>query len=284
MSEVQKTPSWQEFSSLSRIVIFGDSYSDVGYTLRRDTPRPTLEEPLGIKFPGFPYDGGCNWVGYVAREYSQSPLLIYDYAQCGQTTHALKHQFNLFKQQNFKGDILPLPLWKAESSLFVTWMGINDLGMRCRYLYNPSDDIKGAQKRIFKLQDELYSLGARNFLIIDMPPIHRTPALASVGSSASSLKQQYEDWNTLLRPRLKEFATSRDDATVFLFSSWDIFNKILDNPKSYGFSESDPQERGGGIWRDHLHPTDPVHKIIAAEVSKLLASEASGLPIVFSTP
>jgi len=230
--------------------------------LRKDTPRPTLEEPLGIKFPGFPYAEGSNWVAYIAREYSQSPLLIYDYAQSGQTTLALKRQLDLFKQQNLKGDILPLPLWKAESSLFVTWMGINDLAM--------SDDIKSAQERIFKLQDELYSLGARNFLIIDMPPIYRTPAF---GSSASFRKQRYEDWNSLLRPRLKEFVTSRGDATAVLFSSWDIFSKILDNPKDYGFTESNSQEQGGGIWEDHLHPTDPVHKIIAAEMSKFLASE-----------
>ena len=78
----------------------------------------------------------------------------------------------------------------------MTWIGIND----CARLSNPSSipisdrsnptsrslnsdqAIEQVQKKLFDLEQELYLEGARNFLFIDVPPIHKSPASEPVPS------------------------------------------------------------------------------------------------------
>jgi phospholipase/lecithinase/hemolysin len=60
-----------------------------------------------------------------------------------------------------------------------------------------------------------------------------------------------------------------------MFSSWESFNRILDDPTAHGFETSDPTTSGGGIWFDALHPTSAVHKILAEDIGKFLESQAS---------
>ena len=38
------------------------------------------------------------------------------------------------------------------------------------------DDYQGAMAKYFENQEALYDAGARNFLLIDVPPIHYSPA------------------------------------------------------------------------------------------------------------
>ena len=45
--------------------------------------------------------------------------------------------------------------------------------MYLTYRFGPKD---GALDELFKLQEEVYNAGARNFVFIDLPPIQRSPA------------------------------------------------------------------------------------------------------------
>jgi hypothetical protein len=69
----------------------------------------------------------------------------------------------------------------------VTWVGIND----CAFVHSiwcswfeidpPELDRYGPDheediRHLFEIQEELYKVGARNFLLIDVPPINRSPA------------------------------------------------------------------------------------------------------------
>jgi hypothetical protein len=47
-------------------------------------------------------------------------------------------------------------------------------------LYRYGDDHAKNMEKLFSLQDALYEAGARNFLFIDVPPIHRSPAGNSI--------------------------------------------------------------------------------------------------------
>jgi hypothetical protein len=57
------------------------------------------------------------------------------------------------------------------------------------------------------------------------------------------------------------------------FSSWDTFNRILDDPKKHGFPKRDIRARGGSIWMDYLHPTSRIHDFIARDISMFLNSQ-----------
>ncbi|KAF7324897.1 Lipase-GDSL domain-containing protein [Mycena kentingensis (nom. inval.)] len=194
---LQKTPTWRGLDSLKFLVIFGDSYSAVGYDFSSSTP--TAEDPLGVEFPGDTYtEGGPNWVGHLVRTFApKNDWRVYDYAVGGARAG----------------------YWTAEDSLFVTWVGINDSA------WGP--EAAETVEKLFTLQDTVHAYGARNFLFINIPPIDRSPARGQ--------RQRYIDWNTELEKAVASFAAKHPECTVLLFSSWDVFNSFLDDPEVYGF-------------------------------------------------
>lgn len=46
-------------------------------------------------------------------------------------------------------------------------------GVRCE---DPVTEVSELVNQLVKLSEDLYDAGARNFLFIDVPPIHRSPA------------------------------------------------------------------------------------------------------------
>ena len=62
-----------------------------------------------------------------------------------------------------------------------------------------------------------------------------------------------------------------------LFSSYDLFTRLLDDPSRYGFNEATACMSGGCVWYDHLHPTSQVHDLIATELAQFLASQLSSI-------
>ena len=227
-------------------------------------PAPTREEPLGTTFPGDPWtEHGPNWVGHLSHSH-QPHLRIYDYAQGGASISGLATQI----RRKFLARHAKSVRWSADDSLFVLWIGINDLAETA----NPVQPIK----ILFQLMNELYEAGARNFLLLDCPPIHRTP---SSDPESGPNSDRFEDWNRLLFMQARFFVAKHQDYTsarsssssqsntpetspvttpsgvgvqgdtsIFVFSSWSTFMSILDYPDAYGFSEDDVDEVQGSIW------------------------------------
>lgn len=81
-----------------------------------------------------------------------------------------------------------------------------------------------------------------------------------------------------------EFSAAHDDLTAMIFSSFDLFNRLLDEPEKYGFKAGDRRRAGGAIWRDHLHPTSKVHDLIAKEVAELLFTVSASTAEAKSPP
>ncbi|KAA1466768.1 hypothetical protein DENSPDRAFT_876792 [Dentipellis sp. KUC8613] len=260
---------WRGYAGLKNVVVFGDSYSYVGY--HSQAPPPTASKPLGVATPGTPVNepGYPNWVGHLITSYShgQSNMLVYDYAVRGDTTPGVTRQIT----DQFLPTVGRRPRWAAWSphnSLFVTWIGISD----CRLLYtNTRNEITGIMATLFGAQEQLYLAGARNFLFIDVPPVHRSPVGSSAGSNDYS--SIFVMWNEELRRALAAFAAAHGDATVLLFSSWDTFTRVLDNPAGYGFRPQDLNTMGGSIWFDHIHPTTRFASVIARDIAHFLNSQ-----------
>ncbi|KAI0780920.1 hypothetical protein BD413DRAFT_15510 [Trametes elegans] len=275
-------PSWRGYNHLRYLIIFGDSYSDVGYTYNKATTFPSDETPLGIEFPGVTWAEPAmpNWVGYLITEYTHTKLLVYDYAIGGDAVHGVRKQVqvNFLPRMGEKPDWAP---WGAEDSLFITWIGIND----CAHL--ELDDIPSALDELFDEQEQLYEAGARNFLFIDVPPIHRTPVGVAISNVDPENHRPCEMWNQCLRSRVAKFASSHPDATTLSFSSWDTFTRVLDDPVAHGFGPEQVSRAGGDIWVDNLHPSTKMHDWVAHDIAKFMNAlppysakeEAPGLEI-----
>ncbi|KAJ8078863.1 hypothetical protein PM082_013147 [Marasmius tenuissimus] len=295
MSQViQFTGSWPSFPLLRKLVIFGDSYSSVGFGRNRNAPNtqdlPQSGRPLGVSFPGdwmsmWNEPGTPNWVGYFitkygseplynpeviqqSSEYMERPYLIYDYAKGGDTvtlsSSGGESGLAFAVEQRFLVDTVKQHKdLTFEDALFVCWIGIND----CAYSREHAQTID----KIFSLHDRLYKeVHARNFMFVDVPPIERTPAVHR--GSEESAGANYTNWNTTLQSSLDAFAVSHPDSTVLLYSSHALFTRVLDSPTTYGFEQSDAKQQRGRIWRDHLHPTTRIHDILAEDIASFLKS------------
>jgi len=141
----------------------------------------------------------------------------------------------------------------------VTWVGINDCAFTTNFTQKMST--------LLSLQETLYTNGARNFLFVDVPPINRSPAAKS---ASASLSPRFLRWNASLHEMISQFAAAHSDVTIFRFSSWDTFTRIIDDPVAHGFPEVDVQKFGGSIWVDHIHPSSKVHDFVARDLSVFL--------------
>jgi len=263
-------PYWPGYPGITNLVIFGDSYSSIGFN--DFLPRPDKDHPLGSPSHYYVWtesNDKPNWVGHLIAKHKPNPnLLVYDYAVGGDDVRGLERQV--------KGRFLPhvgqrpdWAPWKSNDTLFVTWIGIND----CAFL-RLDDGIRQAQKRLFDLQRELYLEGARNFLFIDVPPMEKSPGVGkALGSSAG---QTYERWNEILRENVKVFLSENEDVTTMVLSSWVLFNQVFRTPSKYGFEEGDLGRRYGPVWADHIHPTSRIHELIAGRVNEFLGSYPAG--------
>ncbi|KAJ7198851.1 hypothetical protein GGX14DRAFT_373690 [Mycena pura] len=263
---IGKGPSWQGFGQLKFLVIFGASYCDVGYNYRF-SPVPTDDQPLGVEFPGttFAEPGEANWVGHLITNYASSiPLLVYDYAWGGSRVPDVKTQIEVIFRQHIGEKPARAP-WTATDTLFITWVGINDSAW--------SSENSENLKNLFEAHETLYNTGARNFLFANIPPIDRSPGVLS--SFPRGTAENYVNWNTELKKAAALFATAHHDATVMIYSSWDTFNTLLDDPKAHGFSAEDVYRAGASIWVDALHPTSKVHDFVARDLSTFLLAQGA---------
>jgi hypothetical protein len=63
------------------------------------------------------------------------------------------------------------------------------------------------------------------------------------------------------------------DITAMIYSSYDTFTCVLDDPIFHGFTFEDIRKENGGIWYDHLHPTSVMHNIIANDIAQFLSDQ-----------
>lgn len=165
--------------------------------------------------------------------------------------------------------------------------------------YEKVEAIPGLVSRLFELHAQMYQHGARNFMLVDLPPVERSPSGPSVpwhhhddasltslvsiaGPGPQKAQRLYADrppstavWNAALRAEAKNFSASHNEATVLIYSSWMTFTKVLDDPTAFGFAQEDVKKAAGSIWVDRLHPTSKMHEIIAQDMTKLLSSVES---------
>ncbi|KAJ6629304.1 hypothetical protein B0H10DRAFT_2160475 [Mycena sp. CBHHK59/15] len=262
-------PSWTGFEALKYLVIFGASYCDVGYHdefLYSVAPVSTREQPLGVEFPGETYaePGQPNWVGHLITNHSPNPnLLVYNYAKGGSRVAQVKDQVQSMFRYHLgeKPDWAP---WTSSDTLFLTWVGINDAA----YGSDHADNME----KLFQVQEILYETGARNFLFINVPQCTDLPPqviTALKGRDGVS----HINWNTELKKSAAHFSEAHPDTTVMIFSSWDTFTTVLDDPIAHGFPAADVLKPARSIWVDHLHPTSKMHDFIARDIAGFLCAQ-----------
>jgi phospholipase/lecithinase/hemolysin len=123
-------------------------------------------------------------------------------------------------------------------SLVSFWIGINDINDSAKYEVDfPSfyDKLIGT---LFERIERIYSLGYKNFLLMKLPPLDRTPSNQKRTSGPLPNATMIEWYNDALAHHSEEFQRSRPSTKVMVYDTTKFLNNVLDDPTRYGIKNT----------------------------------------------
>ncbi|KAG8720756.1 hypothetical protein FRC09_009050 [Ceratobasidium sp. 395] len=112
-------------------------------------------------------------------------LLVYDFAEGGDTVSDMEETVDGPYKELIKTKARPGEHWNPGTSLFVFWIGTNNIGDTFG-----EDDANRFMSHIFKCVQTVYDTGARAFLFIDVPPVERGPLIVIYNPTKHSFLQE----------------------------------------------------------------------------------------------
>ncbi|CAJ2505488.1 Uu.00g128820.m01.CDS01 [Anthostomella pinea] len=276
-----------------------------------NSTQPSALNPLGNPpYPGYTSSNGPNWVDYLTVKYNASLLQTYNLAYGGATVAsdlvAPYLPTVLSVKQQVQTEFLPgytgsssEASWTGADSVFAIWIGINDVGNSYGSGASASDALNAEIFSVYSgLVDQLYDAGARNFMFIYVPPVDRSPLTVGQGASSTTVeKADIASWNARVASQAAALKSNHTaDANVWTYDANKLFTDVLNNPATYpqtagiknttaycdaymnGTDEDDTLIASCGIpvnqyfWLNSLHPTYPIHDVVAQQVAQGLAA------------
>jgi phospholipase/lecithinase/hemolysin len=296
----------QQTPVFSRLIIFGDSLSDVGNVYHRSKDDFAGGYPSGT----FNYSDGrwTNstdttpnsttytgvWHEQLARTFLNIPAETnsldggYDYAFGGATTNDGTIDRNVFTDPITGNDVtitidnlgkqvtdyLAVRTPDA-NALYIVWGGGNDL-----FDDPSSENVVGAANRMGALVAKLARAGARNFLVPNLPPLGFVPDYLDDLATAQKLNEASADYRVKLNIALDSVVNTlaAEGITIQLYrvDVYQVFLRLAANPTAYGFTETraSAQDKEGPadkyLFWDNVHPTTAAHYQIAAAAFAVL--------------
>jgi len=158
---------------------------------------------------------------------------------------------------------------------FTIWLGINDIGAGWVGGSDPTF-IDRVCESYFDMVEELYQHGARNFMFLSVPPMHRFSSWSMWGEAVvEHLITGVKRLNMQIVIRSTQFRQRHSDVHIYHWDGYATFNRLLDNLESNGFNPDANVlcNTGDCFWWDPGHPSTAAHFIFAEEMARLLESQ-----------
>jgi len=303
----------QTYPSFTKVVVFGDSLSDV------DNVRDRMESNYLISYPGgdFNYSDGRftnssdtdpasdSYVGVWHEQLAHTFLGLppatasldggFDYAWGGATTKDGTQDRTVFNNPDpFSGGDHTVTIDNMgrqldtffhdhnvdNGALYILWGGAND------FFDDPSsDNVVATSANVIGLINRLVAAGARNFLVPNVPPLGGIPKYEVAPIRRAAANQGSYEYRLRLNADLDAaeaaFADQGIPVTIYRVDVWSLYLRILINPGSFGFTNiKDPaQDRSVdpdtySFW-DDIHPTTAGHFRIAEEAARVLSNSVA---------
>ncbi|AMW31809.1 MULTISPECIES: SGNH/GDSL hydrolase family protein [Arthrospira] len=295
ISIITETSAIAATFNFSQIYTFGDSLSDTGNAYKATS---------GAIFQGLPYfeqraSNGLLWVDYLASEFGLNPTTLIDpdspidgvnFAFNGATTGDFNAWIFTRLINSITGIYCPfinVRSIRESDALYILWAGAND------YLGGRETDVNIPVNNITQAVSSLYGVGARNFLVLNLPQLGKTPIAQfnpfdpvdpfnSFNPAAlNSLSIQH---NQALQQGILGLNQSLSNAHISFFDVGSLFDNAIANPQEFGLTnvtDSCLSLRSGTICQnpheylfwDYIHPTTTAHQIIASGVYHQMQTE-----------
>jgi phospholipase/lecithinase/hemolysin len=260
----------------TNLVLFGDSLSDIG-----NVQQSFLTNTPGPYYWNGRFSNGPVYAETLTTGLGLPPLVRStasggnDFAYGGAKTSGTSFPSNLVvKDIDDQVNAFLSSRTANASTLYVVFAGANDLIGGQTNMSVPVGVLQTSMERLF-------TAGARQFLVINLPPLGYTPRYNGTQSSittANSLSQQY---NTALATMLTGLTGSHPTITLNQLDVYSLMTDARANPQLYGLtnvsapaapgldpgdtsyntSQIAPNPNQYLFW-DDLHPTTAVHLIL----------------------
>ncbi|CAA7271332.1 unnamed protein product [Cyclocybe aegerita] len=291
------TPTKFNWDRIKYVHAFGDSYSFVQGTRGRAnysfigdaldfafTPEELLTNEI---IPRYTSSDGSNWLEFLTGCFSGRPARcrrqLWDFAFAGADIDAnllpLHHDYTVplvdqLKQwSTYAADSIP---HSPGQTLAAWWIGINDTGDAVNNATIVDSNAFWEQEvaSYFRAVQVATDRGLHTHLFVNVPPGERAPSTVNNSTKAAILKAHIAQFNSVLSSHIISFKKSNPRTEVITFDANTWFNAVLDDPLSYGFTNTtgfckcaDP---AGFFWYDSGHPTERVHRLLAEAIEAKL--------------
>ncbi|MBD2493772.1 SGNH/GDSL hydrolase family protein [Nostoc sp. FACHB-280] len=272
------TNSFASTHPIAGLYVFGDSLSDTGMVFQATGG---MYPPSSTYFQGR-YSNGRVWVEYLADRLHLPSQQSNNFAYGGATTGNVGNNYvpNLltqvksFTQSHQKTD---------PNALYVVWAGANDY---LQGVNNANVPIQNVTQAIASLTD----VGAKKFLVANLPDLGKLPATSS-NANSNSLSSLTQAHNQGLRRSLKILNQQHSDLEIVSLDANTLYRNAIANPAAFGFnnvvsacmSASQPCGHPNQfLFWDGIHPTTAAHRIIAD--TAFSAIQEAGISTYSRTP
>ncbi len=255
--------------SFTALYVFGDSLSDTG---RNPAPAPSY-------FNGR-WCNGPVWVEYLSAQLGLPYNASNNFAVAGSTTSNLLSQIDaLPASTNLRSGLVTI-LSGGNDFLDSAGLGVNDAGWNWV--------ISNAVLNLTNAIGTLYTNGAREMIIGNLPNLGQTPAFVGTPTGYSNyVDSKVAVFNTMLASSVSNVMQRDSGLRLYLADNNTFFSRILSAPAAYGFTVStigaledtnltDKSFTGPGanyIFWDSIHPTTKFDVLTAALAFQNIAVE-----------
>jgi phospholipase/lecithinase/hemolysin len=282
--------------TVDKLITFGDSLTDNGnfyaYTFHYIPKNPPYYEGR--------FSNGPTWAEDLAEMLHLAPTEFVDNAYGGATAREARNdvawQLNDYIQHAGADQ-------NRAQHLYVLWAGAND------YMPGRGEPEQETDTTIAAIESHLETLvtkiHAQQILVITLPDLSRTPLASVAGTGfASTVSKDIELHNAKLVTLVQKLQSKYPAIKFVLFDVLPIFNDAIAHPEHYGLKNTSDacyigdafmysavagpqfadmraqsrryldqacQDADQHLFWDHVHPTKPVHQIIAREVFKAIS-------------
>jgi len=236
-----------------KIIIFGDSFADIGnlppILFLTPTNTPGLVIPPPSRYDRGRFTNGPNVVDYLARKlrvHIKPSNIGFDasdnvsFAHGGSTTYMNNITPGGFPVPGLLGQVTQFLNSETDihihpQTIIMILSGSNDYMLGAIQPegippINPSTTVQNLRTSI----NQLYDRGARQFVVFNLPDLGKTPICTSF-NICSLLSNLTIEHNALLTDTIRDLKRDNSDLAIAKVNLYSLYERIVESPENYGF-------------------------------------------------